>query len=325
MQTGYDCQTNLESVSLLPVIQTVELALVAREHVAVFLVGAGLIGDGAAGLASGLAGCLAFAAATVGQRVLQAGLLDEIGRPWQSRIVREIERCEQTVALIGHFAQELAIAAGDRNENAGGAVRAQFYFAVDQPFRQWLQAIDPERDDPDEAALRWQAQARSIAEKLGVTKPSVVRIMNLLMERGMIVKEHYGKIYLMLGINELGTGTAESWAAQYKVLLDEIRELQPDAIIFLQAIFHTTQEKSDATFFKNSTIDARNAELQKLADNETVFYIDCNPVFDDDTGALTPEYSGDGVHVKAPYYPMWRDYLFQFGVVRDKSSDAPAA
>ena len=38
--------------------------------------------------------------------------------------------------------------------------------------------------------------SRSIAEKLGVTKPSVVRIMNLLMDRGMIVKEHYGKIYL---------------------------------------------------------------------------------------------------------------------------------
>ena len=38
--------------------------------------------------------------------------------------------------------------------------------------------------------------SRSIAEKLGVTKPSVVRIMNLLMEHGMIVKEHYGKIYL---------------------------------------------------------------------------------------------------------------------------------
>ena len=31
---------------------------------------------------------------------------------------------------------------------------------------------------------------------------------------------------------------------------------------------------------------------------------------------LMPEYSGDGVHVKAAYYPMWRDYLFQFGVVR---------
>ena len=33
--------------------------------------------------------------------------------------------------------------------------------------------------------------SRSIAEKLGVTKPSVVRVLNL-----MIVKEYYGKIYL---------------------------------------------------------------------------------------------------------------------------------
>ncbi len=128
--------------------------------------------------------------------------------------------------------------------------------------------------------------------------------------------KHYGKIYLMLGINELGTGSAEDWAVQYRVLLDEVRGLEPNAVIFLQAIFHTTQEKSETSFFKNETINARNAELQKLADGETVFYIDCNPVFDDGTGALTAEYSGDGVHVKAAYYTMWRDYLFQFGVVR---------
>ena len=35
-----------------------------------------LVSHAAGGLASGLAGCLAFAAAAVGQRVLQAGLLD---------------------------------------------------------------------------------------------------------------------------------------------------------------------------------------------------------------------------------------------------------
>lgn len=128
--------------------------------------------------------------------------------------------------------------------------------------------------------------------------------------------KHYGKVYMMLGINELGTGSAESWAAQYKVLLDQVRSLQPDAIVFLQAIFHTTQEKSDSTFYTNSTINARNAELQKLADGVNVFFIDCNPVFDNANGALRADYSGDGVHVKAAYYPLWRDYLFHFGVVR---------
>lgn len=97
----------------------------------------------------------------------QAGLLDELSCKWQERIVREVNNCEKAAQCVGYLAQDIAIAAGNKNENVGGSVRAQFYFAVDQPFRQWLQAIDPERDDPDETVLRWQAQARSIAEKLG--------------------------------------------------------------------------------------------------------------------------------------------------------------
>ena len=43
----------------------------------------------------------------------------------------------------------------------------QFYFAVDQPFRQWLRSIDPEEDDMTETTARWQVIARGIAEQLG--------------------------------------------------------------------------------------------------------------------------------------------------------------
>ena len=58
--------------------------------------------------------------------------------------------------------------------------------------------------------------SRSIAEKLGVTKPSVVRIMNLLMERGMIVKEHYGKIYL----TDRGIWVAKQVDRELKAILE---------------------------------------------------------------------------------------------------------
>lgn len=106
----------------------------------------------------------------------QAGLLDELSKRWTVRINREVQRCEDAAKLIGTLCKELKIAGGlDYNQVKGFMevqkvtedARAQFYFAVDQPFRQWLQAIDPEQDDPDEAALRWQVRARSIAEKLG--------------------------------------------------------------------------------------------------------------------------------------------------------------
>ena len=39
-------------------------------------------------------------------------------------------------------------------------------------------------------------------------------------------------------------------------------------------------------------------------------------IFDDENGALCADYSGDGVHVRAPYYVQWRDHLYRFGVVK---------
>lgn len=110
------------------------------------------------------------------QLEMQLATLNNLGRKWTVRISREVQRCEETAKNIGTLCVELKLAGGlDYNKVKGFKdkqkvtedARAQFYFAVDQPFRQWLQAIDPEQDDPDEAALRWQAQARNIAEKLG--------------------------------------------------------------------------------------------------------------------------------------------------------------
>ena len=100
----------------------------------------------------------------------QAGLLDELSRPWTVRINQEVERCEKAAESIGVLCEELKLAGGldySQVKKVTEDARAQFYFAVDQPFRQWLQEIDPEQDDPDEAVQRWEAQARSIAEELG--------------------------------------------------------------------------------------------------------------------------------------------------------------
>ena len=110
------------------------------------------------------------------QLEMQLATLNDLGRKWTVRINREVQRCEETAKNIGTLCVELKLAGGlDYNKVKGFKdkqkvtedARAQFYFAVDQPFRQWLQAIDPEQDDPDKTVQRWQTQARSIAEKLG--------------------------------------------------------------------------------------------------------------------------------------------------------------
>ena len=86
--------------------------------------------------------------------------------------------------------------------------------------------------------------SRSIAEKLGVTKPSVVRIMNLLMERGMIVKEHYGKIYL----TDRGIFVAKAVRHQ----LDEVLQHFPPVSIDL-----TEEERFTAALALTSALPER--------------------------------------------------------------------
>ena len=73
----------------------------------------------------------------------------------------------QAARIVGRLAQNLALAAGDKNDTGAEAARAQFYFAVDQPFRRWLQGIDPETDEPVEKAVEWQEQAYRLAAELG--------------------------------------------------------------------------------------------------------------------------------------------------------------
>ena len=90
---------------------------------------------------------------------------------------------------------------------------------------------------------------------------------------------------------------------------------QPQAVIFLQSVFHVTRVKSDTEeFINNFVINERNLRIATLADNKKVFFIDSNKVLDDETGALKKEYSKDGVHLIANKVGILRDFIFSRGV-----------
>lgn len=133
----------------------------------------------------------------------------------------------------------------------------------------------------------------------------------------MLTEKKYGKIYIMLGINELGTGTAQSFREQFKNVVEQIRQLQPDAVIFVEAIIHVTPGKdAENTYINNQEINARNEELKTLADNKTIFYIDVNEVMDGHgTGKLNEDYTFDGVHLKVKYIDVWQEFLLNHGIV----------
>lgn len=130
-----------------------------------------------------------------------------------------------------------------------------------------------------------------------------------------LTQHQFRKIYLMLGINELGTGTAESFCRSYSEVLDQLRELQPDAIIYLQAILHISESKDkEHTYINNAAIIERNEALKSLADNEHIFWLDSNPAVCDENGYLLDSYTFDGVHLQAKYVYLLTDYLKQHAV-----------
>ncbi len=119
----------------------------------------------------------------------------------------------------------------------------------------------------------------------------------------------YDRVYLMLGVNELGYNFQKT-VERYGEMVQQIRELQPDAYLILEASLHVTKKRSDTdATFNNSNIDRMNQAQAAYADGEHIFFIDVNPVFDDETGALNQDYTFDNTHPYGKYYSKWADWL----------------
>ena len=133
-----------------------------------------------------------------------------------------------------------------------------------------------------------------------------------------LTERKFGKIYIMLGINELGRGTTESFFNVYADAVNRIRMLQPDAVIFIQGIMRVGEEKNNTDkIFNNTNINERNQAISLMADNRTIFYLEVNDAVCDENGNLISEYTFDQIHLKAKYYQLWKDYLFAHGIVRN--------
>ena len=131
--------------------------------------------------------------------------------------------------------------------------------------------------------------------------------------------KQYGKIYVALGVNELGIGTTYMYYEKYRELLELIREYQPDALIYIQAIMHVSEKKSSTDSCRNNTVICqRNYAISTLANGRDIFYIDMNPYVCNANGDLIEDLSGDGIHLKASAYERWDRSLLENAAVVGK-------
>lgn len=127
----------------------------------------------------------------------------------------------------------------------------------------------------------------------------------------------YGKIYLSVGVNELGIGNTYGYYELYRRALIKIRVMQPEAIIYIQGSMHVSETVAKKDKVTNNTIIVqRNKAIATLANGYNIFYIDMNTAVCDKNGNLIADYSGDGVHLKASKYELWHESLLQNAVSR---------
>lgn len=131
----------------------------------------------------------------------------------------------------------------------------------------------------------------------------------------------YGKVYIMLGINEIGNDL-EYTVTAFRAVIEKIKVHQPEAIIYIQGNLHVTKS-AESNVINNKAINVLNSRISEFADKKRVFYIDPNTKFDDENGNFNEQYSEDGIHPFAKYYQEWCNWLCTQTVPTDNYYTVP--
>ena len=119
-----------------------------------------------------------------------------------------------------------------------------------------------------------------------------------------------GKIYVMLGINELGWPRTEDFRDQYAKIVDRVREVHPDAKIVLQSILPVSAKyNARGSYINNDRIAVFNQIVRDLAEEKECFYLDVSAAVTGEDGCLKPELNFDGVHLNPAGCRLWLEYL----------------
>lgn len=133
-------------------------------------------------------------------------------------------------------------------------------------------------------------------------------------------KGSYAKVYIALGVNELGYQNSNAFAQTYGQFIDKVRELQPGAEIYVQSLVPVNPEKCKAngqpSWLNNEGIANYNAALQTMCQEKEVIYLNISEALVNEQGVLPAEATVDGLHFTKDWYKKWLEYLMTHTVTQ---------
>ncbi len=128
----------------------------------------------------------------------------------------------------------------------------------------------------------------------------------------------YSKVYISLGVNELGYKNDQAYEDAFVELIAQVRTIQPSAVIYIQTIVPVNPdralERGQADYVNNDRIADYNAILRKVTAEEQVVLLETAIALADEEGILPYDATSDGVHFVKAWYELWRDYLLNHTV-----------
>jgi len=142
------------------------------------------------------------------------------------------------------------------------------------------------------------------------TKPAITINSAKMTVMQALKQKKYNKVFIMLGINELGWSSSDVFIVDYSRVIEQIKKDQPEAEIYVQAILPVTAKRSESDkIYNNKQINYYNMQLQKMAKKEGVHFLEVNSAVSNQSGCLPESASTDGIHLNKEYCKKWCEYL----------------
>lgn len=121
----------------------------------------------------------------------------------------------------------------------------------------------------------------------------------------------YDSYYCSFGINELGWVNIDVFIDYFNDLLDHIKSVNPDAVVYVQNILPISKSESDSTsIFTQERINLFNEEILAMCqERKDVIYLDVASAVTDAEGYLPEEAASDGIHCNADYCKRIIQYI----------------
>jgi lysophospholipase L1-like esterase len=150
----------------------------------------------------------------------------------------------------------------------------------------------------------WYEEFQNInIQNRGISQDTTDGVLNRLDD---IVAEKPKKIFLMLGINDLGQSKTVNYIINnYDNIINKIKTESPDTIIYIQSVLPINKSLNGSGVINIEDIIKLNTNLQQLSNCQNIIYIDIYDSVKDDDNNLNKSLTYDGTHLNGEGYKIW--------------------